>query len=139
MVAHHSDKIPGFMVVKRKPHPLGNEYHTICDGETAILFKMELVEGKSRPPERPLKYESHHSKTTALVMRMTEDLRGSGRVVIMDSAFCVMSAVYQLYELGQQAVLLHPVSNTGERHASLQPFHCQEKGYSSSFLPRVQA
>jgi hypothetical protein len=24
---------PGFMHVPRKPHPFGNEYHTVCDGD----------------------------------------------------------------------------------------------------------
>ncbi|KAL3802284.1 hypothetical protein ACHAWO_002132 [Cyclotella atomus] len=39
------------MVVPRKPHEKGNEYHTICDGDEGrpILWRMELVEGKDRP------------------------------------------------------------------------------------------
>lgn len=100
MVVHNNERVPGFMTVKRKPHPLGNEYHTICDGETCIMFKMELVEGKSRPQQRPLKYEAEYGKTASLVIRMTEELSTTGRVVVMDSAFCVMSAIYQLYKRG---------------------------------------
>ena len=42
---------PGWMFVPRKPHPFGNEYHTISCGESGILFDMELVEGKDQPPE----------------------------------------------------------------------------------------
>jgi hypothetical protein len=37
---------PGFMFVPRKPHPMGNEYHSICCGESGIMFDFELVEGK---------------------------------------------------------------------------------------------
>ncbi|KAL7462772.1 hypothetical protein ACHAXS_004154 [Conticribra weissflogii] len=44
---------PGWMCVPRKPHPFGNEYHTICDGDllqgAPIMFRAELVEGKDRP------------------------------------------------------------------------------------------
>jgi hypothetical protein len=42
---------PGFMVVPRKPHPFGNEYHSIADGDDGrpIMFRIKLVEGKDRP------------------------------------------------------------------------------------------
>jgi hypothetical protein len=42
--------VPGWMVVPQKPHPSGNEYHTICDGEfglgNPIMWHVELQEGK---------------------------------------------------------------------------------------------
>ncbi len=102
MVVFHNSRSPGNMYVARKPHPVGNEYHTICDAGTGILFKMELVEGKSRPPElgKPAFEEAHNSKTTGLVLRMTDELAGSGRVVVMDSAFCVMKAVVAMQQRG---------------------------------------
>jgi hypothetical protein len=40
---------PGFMYVPRKPHPMGNEYHSICCGVSGIMFAIELVEGKDAP------------------------------------------------------------------------------------------
>jgi hypothetical protein len=40
---------PGWMVVPRKPHPFGNEYHTVACGKSGILWQAELVEGKDRP------------------------------------------------------------------------------------------
>ena len=40
---------PRFMFVPRKPHPVGNEYHTIADGICGILFGMEIVKGKDKP------------------------------------------------------------------------------------------
>ena len=46
---------PGFMFVPRKPHPQGNEYHTIACGLSGILYGMELVEGKDKPKESPPK------------------------------------------------------------------------------------
>ena len=43
---------PGWIYVPRKPHPMGNEYHTICCGKTPILYQLEeLVEGKERLAE----------------------------------------------------------------------------------------
>jgi hypothetical protein len=35
---------PGFMVVPRKPHPEGNEYHTIADGDKGapIMWRVKL-------------------------------------------------------------------------------------------------
>ena len=34
---------PGWMFVPRKPHPFGNEYHTIADALTMIIWGIELV------------------------------------------------------------------------------------------------
>ena len=43
---------PVFMFVPRKPHPVGNEYHTIMDGLCGILFSTEISKGKDKPKER---------------------------------------------------------------------------------------
>ena len=43
---------PGWMFVPRKPHPFGNEYHSICCGLSGVMFAIELVEGKDRPKEK---------------------------------------------------------------------------------------
>ena len=42
------------MVVPRKPHPFGNEYHTIADGDDGkpIMFRIKLVEGKDRQKKK---------------------------------------------------------------------------------------
>ena len=39
---------PGFMCVGRKPHPFGNERHTINFAFTSILFRALIVEGMDR-------------------------------------------------------------------------------------------
>ena len=44
---------PGWMFVPRKPHPFGNEYHTLCDGTWGVLYHAELVEGRHRPSQLP--------------------------------------------------------------------------------------
>ena len=42
---------PGWMVVPRKPHPYGNEYHSLCCGDLGIMYRIELVEGKDCPKD----------------------------------------------------------------------------------------
>ena len=42
---------PGFMCVGCKPHPFGNERHTISCALTSILFRYLIFEGKDRPKE----------------------------------------------------------------------------------------
>ena len=39
---------PGVMCVGRKPHPFGNERHTISCALTSILFRALIVEGNDR-------------------------------------------------------------------------------------------
>ena len=46
---------PGFMFFPRKPWPFGNEYHSVCCGETGVMWGIELVEGNDRPPQLGLK------------------------------------------------------------------------------------
>ena len=43
---------PGFMYIPRKPHPMGNEYHSICCTLSEIMFRIELVEGNDEPQQR---------------------------------------------------------------------------------------
>jgi hypothetical protein len=41
---------PGFMTLPRKPHPFGNEYHSITDGNgrKLITWRIKIVKGKDR-------------------------------------------------------------------------------------------
>ena len=92
---------PGWVFCPRKPHPIGNEYHTICCGLCGILFKVEMVEGKQRPIELPC--DPKTKKTKALLLRLCEGVRGSGRVVILDSGFCVLEGIIELRKMGVYA------------------------------------
>ena len=42
MVALSNEYAPGWMVVKRKPHPVGNKYHTINDCYCKVNFALRL-------------------------------------------------------------------------------------------------
>ena len=91
---------PGWMFVPRKPHPMGNEYHSICCGVSGIMYAIELVKGKDRPPQLAPEKFSEHGKTAGLLLRLTESIHHSGRVVIMDSGFCVLLALVKLASFG---------------------------------------
>ena len=83
---------PGFMFVPRKPWPFGNEFHTIACSETGILYAMEIVEGKDKPPEVKKEF-AEFGKTTLLMLRLTRSLWGTGKVVVLDSRFCVLRGI----------------------------------------------
>ena len=42
---------PAFMFIPHKPWPFGNEYHTICCYSSGIMWGIDLVEEKDRPPQ----------------------------------------------------------------------------------------
>jgi len=102
---------PGFVFCPRKPWPFGNEYHTIACGESKILWRTEIVEGKDEPPQRAKK-KYHDSggrnkgTTVALMLRMTEPIHGTGKVIILDSGFCVLQGIICLLAAGLFAAAL---------------------------------
>ena len=84
---------PGWIFCPRKPHPFGNEYHSICCGITGIMFAIEMVEGKDAPAELRV---SSKAKTSALLLRLCKSIYGTGKIVVLDSGFCVLEALIQL-------------------------------------------
>lgn len=91
---------PGFMIVPRKPHEEGNEYHTICDGDVGkgnpIMWHVELMEGKDTPDGAPPKKYSELGKTPGLMCRMMEPIKRTGKACTMDSGFCVSKGIVEL-------------------------------------------
>jgi hypothetical protein len=102
MMAFYNTLIAGFMAVMRKPHRFGNELHTVCCALTRIMFHIEIVEGKDRPPDGPYSTVEFNElgKTPGLVLRMTKSVHGSGRVVILDSGFGAPKTAKALLEKG---------------------------------------
>ena len=92
---------PGWMYVPRKPHPQGNGYHTIACEESGILYGIELVEGRTRPPEKPReKYVEEFGKTASLLLRLSESIFNTGKLIVLDSGFCVLKAIIALKKKG---------------------------------------
>ena len=84
MNSWHNKYCPGFMVVPWKPHPYGNEYHTIADGDQGkpIMWRAKIQEGKDRPMNgRTLRYPSQfecYSTTAKLMLEMTKPIFNTG-------------------------------------------------------------
>ena len=105
---------PGFMNVPRKPNDIGNEFHSIADGDdgSPIMWRVKLQEGKDRPklPDGkwafPSKFEGvgpkglKYTKTSTLMCEMTVPIHGTGKVVTMDSGFCIRDGIRSQHHLG---------------------------------------
>ncbi|KAL3811352.1 hypothetical protein ACHAXA_000768 [Cyclostephanos tholiformis] len=100
---------PGFMCVPRKPHPFGNEYHLIADGDDgkSIMWHVKLVEGKDRPKKAGgqwvfLTQFPGYGKTMTTMLEMTKPIHGKGKVVVGDSGFCVQQGVVECHKRGKK-------------------------------------
>jgi hypothetical protein len=91
---------PGWMFVPRKPHPFGNEYHSICCADTTIIYGVEIVEGVDMPPQRPRDPNERMGKTVGLLLRLCTPSYVRGFVVILDSGFCVLRGIIELRKKG---------------------------------------
>ena len=90
---------PGWTFVPRKPHPFGNEYHTIACGKSGVLYGLELVEGKDSPAEIDKEFDGL-GKTVGLLLRLTKNIWATGKVIILDSGFCVLKGIIELFKKG---------------------------------------
>ena len=79
----------------------------------AIMWRIKLQEGKDRPKDAtgkwafPSKFEGKnqntnrkYTKTSTLMCEMTEPIHGTGKIVSMDSGFCVTVGILHLHDLG---------------------------------------
>jgi hypothetical protein len=94
---------PGWVFCPCKPHPEGNEYHTICCGVTGILFDLELREGKDCPSELPPAEFSEEGIMAGLLLCLTKTIHHTACYVVLDSGFCVLLALHALKKKGVYA------------------------------------
>jgi len=71
------------------------------------LWHAEMVEGKDRPKEEDGKWafpcefeEAGETKTSALILRMTKPIHGKGKIVTMDSGFCIAAGIIAMHKHG---------------------------------------
>ena len=81
------------MCVGRKPHPFGNERHTIACGLSTIMLFTEILEGRYFPRERGRPKFDDIGKTVVTIMRCTGNVWNFAKVVIVDSVFCVTNGL----------------------------------------------
>ena len=66
---HYHWTCPGWIWCPWKPHPYGNEFHTICCALLMIMFLIELVEGKDSPAAIPVEFKEK-GRAAGLLLRM---------------------------------------------------------------------
>jgi hypothetical protein len=91
---------PGWVFCPFQPHLFDNEYHTICCGETGILFDFEIVEDTDCPHDMPHAEYTDKGKTAGLLLCLTKQVHHSACYVVLDSRFCVLSALVELQKVG---------------------------------------
>jgi hypothetical protein len=69
------------------------------------MWRIKIQEGKDRPKKAdgpwafPSQFENE-SKTVKLMLEMTEPIHGTGKIVTMDSGFCVSAGILALHDKG---------------------------------------
>lgn len=62
----------------------------------ANLWHLELVEGKDRPRQMGHQEFDEHGKTVGLMLRLTHPIWHTGKLVVMDSGFCVLKGIVEM-------------------------------------------
>ena len=60
------------------------------------MYWIELVEGKDAPPEWGPPAFAGHGKTVGLMLRMCQSIFSTGKLVVLDSGFCVLKGIIEL-------------------------------------------
>ena len=90
---------PGFMFVPRKPWKFGNEWHDIGCADTNVIWQLEIREGKDQPHELPKEHDNK-GKTVGTLLHLMKPIHRSGKLVVLDSGFCVLQGLIELKKLG---------------------------------------
>ena len=86
------DGCPHVTKIARKPRSTGMEIKNLADVQSGIMMALEIVANKMEMRAR--EYSGVYGADTSLLLRLTKFLRGSGRIIVADSAFAsVKSAV----------------------------------------------
>lgn len=95
---------PGFVFCPRKPWDTGKKHHAVAGGLTSIIFYLEMVEGKAKDLGqngiRSWPNGIRATGKTGLLLRTTRPIWNTGRVVMLDSGFCVLSGTVELAKRG---------------------------------------
>jgi len=99
-------KLPGWKIIKRKPHPIGLEAKTAACSVTGIMIDFEFQEGTD--PMGFFEYVNDYNRSTAWLLRLTKKWHGKEkRTVIADAAFAQVRAAAALHLEGG----LHLIGN----------------------------
>jgi hypothetical protein len=124
-IDQRKDGLPTKVSIQRKPEGTGLEIKTVACGETNIMIFFELQEGKDRMKTK--KYREVFPHHTALSLRLTDNWKGTCRVVYGDAYFAFVSTlmalrgIHNLYFIGhcKTASKLYPKKFLHDWHESL--------------------
>ena len=91
---------PAWMCVGRKPHPFGNQRHTIACGLSKIVWFAEIMEGRDCPRDLRRPDFGEIGKTVGKMLRCTRPICNCAKVVIMGSGFCATKGLVELQNKG---------------------------------------
>lgn len=99
---YRPSKCPVWIHIPDKPTQRGMEFHTASDHSPNVIFRVELV----RDPLATKYQDSCSDKVSSLTLRMVDHLRGTGRVVILDSYFATLETAIQLLRHGLYSTMV---------------------------------
>ena len=102
--------------VPRKPWRLGNEYHDAGCALSDIIWQVDLREGKDHPRQLGEKTHDEKGKTIGVLLCLTEPVWGTGKLVVLDSGFCVLQGLVELKKKGVYAHALIKKRRYWPRH-----------------------
>ena len=84
------------------PHPKVNEYHTICCGESGIMYIWDIIEVRNHPIpiEQPEFETSPNMKTVGIMLRLTRAMWSTGKAVAIYNGFCVLKGLLEMSNRG---------------------------------------
>ena len=68
-----------------------------------IIWQVDLREGKDRPRQLGEKTHDKKGKTIGVLLCLTEPVWGTGKLVVLDSGFCVIQGLVELKKKGVYA------------------------------------
>ena len=98
------DGCPHVTKIIRKPKGVGMEIKNMADCDSGVMVSMEVMAPKEEMKHR--QYTARYGAGTALLLRLATNYRGTGRIVVADSAFasvksaCALKNTLGLYFLG---------------------------------------
>ena len=92
----------GFVFCLHKPHPKFNKCHTICWGESGIMYCWDIFEGGDNliPIGRPEFESSPNMNVVGLILRQTRASCSTGRELIMDRNIFVLKGILETRKRG---------------------------------------
>ena len=100
MIAWKGRGMPGWIIVPRKPKPMGMECKTACCNETKIIIRLDVQEGKVAMMHKQFNDEwgtrREPAKAVGCVLRLVLPWHHTGRVVLGDSWFGSVKTVIAL-------------------------------------------